>query len=158
MWQHPPSTSVGFWGTPEHPLDPTGLYSTAATLWRSLEPEPLRDLSVEAGTLVLFPSWLEHSVPPHRGQKPRITISFNIAAYWRKDAGRGPLQRYPKVWENGRSLHSGQNVTRTRHVLMPSVVVTRHSGLKVRHRVKHHGTPSGNLFEGCPWNTYLKCT
>jgi uncharacterized protein (TIGR02466 family) len=31
-----------------------------------------------AGTLVMFPSWLLHSVKPHRGDRPRISIAFNF--------------------------------------------------------------------------------
>jgi len=30
------------------------------------------------GTFVLFPSWLRHRVRGHTGQKPRISISFNL--------------------------------------------------------------------------------
>lgn len=29
------------------------------------------------GNFILFESWMRHEVPPHRGQKPRISISFN---------------------------------------------------------------------------------
>lgn len=39
---------------------------------------PLTEL--QAGELVIFPSWLQHHVPPHRGASPRISISFNIRA------------------------------------------------------------------------------
>jgi uncharacterized protein (TIGR02466 family) len=35
-------------------------------------------LKVKNGTLLLFPSWLEHSVPPNRSNEPRISVSFNI--------------------------------------------------------------------------------
>ncbi|CAE8715414.1 unnamed protein product, partial [Polarella glacialis] len=33
-----------------------------------------------AGDLVLFPSWLQHHVPPHKGDELRISVSFNVAA------------------------------------------------------------------------------
>lgn len=33
---------------------------------------------VETGTMLLFPSWLRHSVPPNQGKDRRISISFNI--------------------------------------------------------------------------------
>ena len=33
---------------------------------------------VRPGTLLLFPSWLEHSVPPNRSDKLRISLSFNV--------------------------------------------------------------------------------
>lgn len=35
-------------------------------------------VQVERGTLLLFPSWLEHSVPPHRGIENRVSVSFNV--------------------------------------------------------------------------------
>ena len=35
-------------------------------------------LKVKNGTLLLFPSWVEHSVPPNRSNEPRISVSFNI--------------------------------------------------------------------------------
>jgi uncharacterized protein (TIGR02466 family) len=31
-----------------------------------------------AGTMVMFPSWLLHSVKPHRGDRARISIAFNF--------------------------------------------------------------------------------
>lgn len=31
----------------------------------------------EAGTMLLFPAWLEHFVHPHAGSEPRISIAFN---------------------------------------------------------------------------------
>lgn len=31
-----------------------------------------------AGLMLLFPSYLPHSVPPHRGSRPRISIAFNF--------------------------------------------------------------------------------
>ena len=36
------------------------------------------DLGVEEGSLVLFPSWLPHSVPPNAGDEMRISIAFNV--------------------------------------------------------------------------------
>ena len=36
------------------------------------------DLKVAAGDLVLFPSWLFHSVPVNRGTEHRISIAFNF--------------------------------------------------------------------------------
>eukprot|EP01147_Barroeca_monosierra_P000155 gene155-3546_t len=34
-------------------------------------------LSIQAGDVVIFPSWLEHFVPPHLGTQPRIALAFN---------------------------------------------------------------------------------
>jgi uncharacterized protein (TIGR02466 family) len=32
----------------------------------------------EPGLMVLFPSYVPHAVPPHRGARPRISIAFNV--------------------------------------------------------------------------------
>lgn len=32
---------------------------------------------LEAGQLVLFPSWLNHQVLPHQGDGERIAVAFN---------------------------------------------------------------------------------
>eukprot|EP00959_Pyramimonas_sp_CCMP1952_P261524 5468102-Pyramimonas_sp.AAC.1 len=75
---------------------------------------------------MVFPSWLEHSVPPHQGKRPRITISFNIAAYWLAGASRAAVEAYPRAWAEGRSATSGRRVDRSRHDLWPSVVSRGH--------------------------------
>jgi uncharacterized protein (TIGR02466 family) len=33
---------------------------------------------VEPGTLLLFPAWLEHSVPPNESREQRVSVSFNV--------------------------------------------------------------------------------
>ena len=38
----------------------------------------LVEVAVEEGNLVLFPSWLKHSVQPSRFKNERISISFNV--------------------------------------------------------------------------------
>lgn len=35
-------------------------------------------LPIQEGVMAMFPSWLAHSVPPHQGEKDRISVSFNI--------------------------------------------------------------------------------
>jgi len=37
----------------------------------------LAQLSLEAGQLVMFPSWVLHDVKPFEGEGERITIAFN---------------------------------------------------------------------------------
>jgi uncharacterized protein (TIGR02466 family) len=39
--------------------------------------EPFLSFPAEAGCYNLFESWVRHEVPPHRGKKPRISVSFN---------------------------------------------------------------------------------
>ena len=36
------------------------------------------DLTVAEGDLVVFPSWLFHSVPPNKSEQNRISIAFNF--------------------------------------------------------------------------------
>lgn len=38
----------------------------------------VQQVAVEAGSLILFPSWLKHSVPPNKGRDDRVSVSFNI--------------------------------------------------------------------------------
>lgn len=35
-------------------------------------------MEVETGTLIIFPSWLQHSVDPNRSGENRVSIAFNI--------------------------------------------------------------------------------
>jgi predicted 2-oxoglutarate/Fe(II)-dependent dioxygenase YbiX len=44
------------------------------------------------GDLILFPSWLIHSVSPTPGEEPRISIPFNIEGRW--DATTGLLTKF----------------------------------------------------------------
>jgi uncharacterized protein (TIGR02466 family) len=37
------------------------------------------EIEAEAGSLILFESWLRHEVPLNRTKRPRISISFNYA-------------------------------------------------------------------------------
>jgi hypothetical protein len=36
-------------------------------------------ITPEAGTMILFPSWLIHAVMPYWGTRPRIWIAFNFS-------------------------------------------------------------------------------
>ncbi len=47
-------------------------------------------LSPADGLLVVFPSWLRHSVTPHKGDRPRISIAINYSIERRWAPGRGP--------------------------------------------------------------------
>ena len=41
----------------------------------------------EQGELVIFPSWLRHSVRPHTGQGERISIAINLTLLWQPSGG-----------------------------------------------------------------------
>lgn len=36
-------------------------------------------ISPRAGTMVMFPSWLQHAVRPYRGTRERVSIAFNLS-------------------------------------------------------------------------------
>jgi uncharacterized protein (TIGR02466 family) len=61
-----------------------------------------------AGMLILFPSWLAHSVTPWRGQGRRISVAFNLTAAERPREGlveASMLNRYqpsPSAAEHGK--------------------------------------------------------
>lgn len=40
--------------------------------------QPYISLSPKPGEFILFESWMRHEVPPHRGDKARLSISFNF--------------------------------------------------------------------------------
>jgi uncharacterized protein (TIGR02466 family) len=56
-------------------------------------------LDVQEGMLVLFPAWLQHSVPPNASGETRVSIAFNLmfpafgtqmaSPLWRGDTGGG---------------------------------------------------------------------
>ena len=48
----------------------------------------MRSLRMEAGQLVLFPSWVLHDVKPFEGDGARITVAFNCW-FGLKDPGKG---------------------------------------------------------------------
>jgi uncharacterized protein (TIGR02466 family) len=43
-------------------------------------PELIAELTPSAGQLIMFPSWLSHSVQPWGGNEPRISIAMNLVA------------------------------------------------------------------------------
>ena len=45
----------------------------------------VQSVTPKAGTLVLFPSYLEHKVDPNLSNEDRIVISFNVALIRKKD-------------------------------------------------------------------------
>ncbi len=64
---------------PRYPM----AYSTVPDLvLRTSEREAMRSqyaIRPAAGLLVLFPSWLRHSVRPHRGDRDRISVALNLS-------------------------------------------------------------------------------
>ena len=55
-------------------------------------PEQIARIRPKNGTVVMFPSWLLHSVEPWEGEGDRVSIAFNIFAR----QARGPRQGAPR--------------------------------------------------------------
>ena len=60
----------------------------------------MQSITPKAGTLVLFPSYLEHKVNPNLSNEERIVISFNVSLLRKKDMSHeevtelGELEHY----------------------------------------------------------------
>ena len=91
----PGADSINFYD----PRPQTGIIRPHVT---SLTPEntEMVVLKVEEGEILLFPSWLLHSVDPNRSTRPRISFSFNLMfPAFAETLGR-------PVWTSGKG-HSG---------------------------------------------------
>ncbi|MEO1203460.1 MAG: 2OG-Fe(II) oxygenase family protein [Pseudomonadota bacterium] len=65
----------------EDPRFPTAYMTVADLVFRGPDGEPVRSqyaIRPEAGMLVLFPSWVRHSVQPHRGDRERVSVAMNL--------------------------------------------------------------------------------
>ncbi len=64
---------------PRYPM----AYSTVPDLvFRDPNGEPMQSqiaVLPEAGLLVMFPSWLRHSVRPHKGDRERVSVAINLS-------------------------------------------------------------------------------
>ncbi len=50
--------------------------------WPKVPGDPFKQRTLfkpEAGRMFMFPGWLRHYVHPYKGEKPRISIAFNVA-------------------------------------------------------------------------------
>jgi uncharacterized protein (TIGR02466 family) len=71
-----------------------GLRMYSPTLrFKGAGPEQVFRLQPKSGTIVMFPSWLTHSVEPWDGEGERISIAFNIMIGRRNAAPQNP---YPE--------------------------------------------------------------
>lgn len=65
----------------EDPRFPTSHMTVPDLVMKMPDGAPMQSQVVirpEAGMLVVFPSWLRHSVNQHRGANPRISVSLNL--------------------------------------------------------------------------------
>ncbi len=65
----------------EDPRYPMAYSAVPDLLLRDVDGEPMRSeiaIRPEAGMLVLFPSWLRHSVRPHGGDRERVSVAINL--------------------------------------------------------------------------------
>lgn len=87
MHTHPGATWSGVYYVDDGEADG----SAEATAIQLADPNPARtslffpELSSQTvqfrpqpGLMILFPSYVPHTVPPHRGPRPRISIAFNV--------------------------------------------------------------------------------
>ena len=59
-------------------------YSISFIHFLSFDPEIFKDRmqpEVEEGDVLVFPSYLEHHVPPGQYSKPRVTVAMNVALF-----------------------------------------------------------------------------
>lgn len=65
-----------------HDPRPVKFYATPASANFKVTPYTTEMLTctVREGLLVLFPGWLDHSVPPHQAEGERVVLSFNFVA------------------------------------------------------------------------------
>lgn len=65
----------------EDPRYPLAYMTVPDLLLRDAAAEPIYSqfaIRPEAGRIVLFPSWLRHSVRPHQGDRERVSIAINL--------------------------------------------------------------------------------
>ena len=65
----------------EDPRYPTAYMTVPDLLFRDANKDPMQSLiSIRpvTGRIVMFPSWLRHSVRPHEGDRVRISIALNL--------------------------------------------------------------------------------
>jgi len=65
----------------EDPRYPTAYMTVPDLLFRDANRDPMQSLiSIRpvTGRIVMFPSWLRHSVRPHEGDRDRISIALNL--------------------------------------------------------------------------------
>ena len=89
---HPGATWSGVYYVDHGEVDPAAaLGPDAGTALHLFDPNPARtagffpalsasdvQFKPHPGLMILFPSYLPHAVLPHRGERPRISIAFNV--------------------------------------------------------------------------------
>lgn len=65
-------------GAPENDLDGQLLFFDPLPLGQEWKRPPVSGYKPRTGTMLLFPSFLTHMVAPYHGEKPRISIAFNM--------------------------------------------------------------------------------
>lgn len=81
----------------EDPRYPTAYMLFPDLVFKSADGEPMASqvpVRPEAGLMVLFPSWLRHSVRPHGGTEDRVSIALNLVLTSADHAaGQGPPEK-----------------------------------------------------------------
>lgn len=69
----------------QDPRFPLAYMQQPAMLWPGPDGKPAESqyaVLPEVGELIVFPSWLMHSVKPHTGAGDRISIAINLSVQW----------------------------------------------------------------------------
>jgi uncharacterized protein (TIGR02466 family) len=80
----------------EDPRYPGAFMVNPSILFRNPDRSPMPvqvTIRPEAGLLVLFPSWLRHSVRPHGGDRERVSIALNLGLTNAENAGNRTAER-----------------------------------------------------------------
>lgn len=87
MHTHPGATWSGVYyvdgGNADAETEETAIYladpnaARANLFFPELSCQPM-SFRPQSGLMILFPSYVPHHVPPHRGERPRISIAFNV--------------------------------------------------------------------------------
>ncbi len=70
----------------EDPRYPMAHMQQPSVLWPGIDGQGVESQSAvlpEAGEMIIFPSWMRHSVKPHSGSGERISIAINLSLVWK---------------------------------------------------------------------------
>lgn len=83
----------------EDPRYPMAYMTVPDLVLRHADGSPMASqypLRPEAGLLVLFPSWLRHSVRPHGGSRERVSVALNLTLTGAQPHPAGPASAPPR--------------------------------------------------------------
>ena len=93
------------------------VYTLYQCILRNRIPSEDWTLSLWPGTLLIFPSWLQHWVPPNSAPEQRMTISFNAGA---KSVAQNALRHEKKKTSRGSASNDHKQILnqRKKHIVI----------------------------------------